>query len=260
MSESSEAPAELARFHALAARESQPNLEVAERNELASRWLERAQNELATSYAFLEVARALEECGAPEDDLAAARAAIDEERAHASIGRVVAEHYAGTALTLAPASPVKRASFRGADARQSSVLYVAMQCALGESIAAAYLGRCLESARTELTREAVRTMLADEVRHARLGFRFLAGSAPCDRELVQAALPSLFETVLAFWLDERRYPPQLPPGHGCLGARELRESVRAGLEELVLPGFEHVGIDVGAGRAFLERRGYFGRR
>jgi hypothetical protein len=103
-------------------------------------------------------------------------------------------------------------------------------------------------------------MLADEVRHARLGFHFLAQRGASERGLVEAALPSLLDTVLAFWLDERGCPPDLPTGHGCLRSTEIREAVREGLDELVLPGFEHLGIDVRAGRELVERRSYFGRR
>jgi hypothetical protein len=260
MSESSDAPDAVARFRTLLSRAPAPTLGGAERAVLASRWGERARNELATGDAFAEVARALSECEASAEDLGAARAAAADERRHASVALLVAEYYAGRALPPLSTSPVARASFDRAGEREASLLYVVMHCALGESIAASYLGRCLEAARTELTHAAIRMMLADEVEHARFGFRFLAGRSRAESALVEAALPRLLQIVLAFWLDERGYPRELAPGHGCLTTGEVRAAVREALEELVFPGFEHVGIGVRRGRELVASRGYFGRR
>ena len=246
------------RLRALA--RTEPGLEPAARAVLAARWAERARHELATSLAFVEVGRALAECGAEGEQCATARFAVNEEKLHAELCALIAEHYAGTTLPAPRAEPAQPARFDGASPREASLLYVVMHCAIGESIASAYLGRCLETAGTELTHEALRMMLADEVRHARLGFAFLARTSAQGRELVQRALPSLLRAVLEFWVDERGYPDAIPAGHGCLDRRELRAAVREGLEELVLPGLELVGVGTRAGRDGLERSGYFGRR
>jgi hypothetical protein len=226
---------------------------------LAARWAARAHHELETSFAFVEVARALAETGAPAEDVAVARQAIEDERLHARLCSDLAATFAGSRLPDPAAGAVPRASFAGCDTREASVLYVVMQCALGEGVAAGYLGRCLDAAESEPVRAALRTMLADEVRHARLGYRYLAGLDERDRMLVARALPRLAETVLDFWLDLRDYPRALPSGYGCLAAAELVEAVREGWQELVMPGFEHVGIPVAETRAAVARRGYFGR-
>ncbi len=247
-------------LRALARNPPEAGLEPAARAVLAARWAERGKHELATSHAFTEVVRALAECGAAAEQIATAESAVEEERFHAELCLLVAEHYAGHQLPAPCAAPVQRARFEGASPREASLLYVVMHCALGESIASAYLGHCLERAGMELTREALRVMLADEVRHARLGFACLAGASAESRVLVQRALPSLLRAVLDFWLDEHDYPELIPEGHGCLGRRELRAAVREGLDELVMPGLEHVGVGTRAGRAELERAGYFGRR
>jgi hypothetical protein len=227
---------------------------------LGVRWAERARNELQTSLAFIEVARALEETGASAAEVAGARQAVEDERLHARLCSELAASFAGAPLPDPVANAVPRASFAGCTSREGSVLYIVMQCALGEGIAAGYLGRCLDAAQSDPVRGALRTMLADEVRHARLGYRCLANLDEGDRGLVARALPRLAETVLDFWLDLGDYPSALPPGHGCLGAAELVDAVREGWEELVMPGFEHVGIAVAETRAVVERRGYFGRR
>lgn len=248
------------RVRSLAGTSPAAELAPAARTALAARWGQRAAHELATSLAFVEVSRALVECHAAPAELEVAAAAVSEERLHSELCQLVAEHYAGASLAAPHAEPADRARFAGASPAEASLLYVVMHCAIGEGIASAYLGRCLEDAGTELTREALRLMLADEVRHARLGFGFLAGASPENRTLVGRALPSLLRAVLGFWLDERDYPDTVPQGHGCLDRRDLELAVRQGLDELVLPGLEFVGVATRAGRDELERGRYFGRR
>ncbi|HEV8548398.1 MAG TPA: hypothetical protein VGQ57_05200, partial [Polyangiaceae bacterium] len=112
---------------------------------------------------------------------------------------------------------------------------------------------------TELTRAVNRNLLRDEVRHARLGFGFLAQLTPEDRSLVEHALPKLVETTLAQWLDPSGYP-EIPPGHGCLPHDELVETVVSALGDLTLPGFEEAGIRTREAQALLSRASHFGRR
>jgi hypothetical protein len=52
------------------------------------------------------------------------------------------------------------------------------------------------------------------------------------------------------WLDEPRAPIDAP-AHGVLGNARFPELFRDAVHELILPGFEHVGVDVRAARAFL---------
>jgi hypothetical protein len=223
-------------------------LTFAERSVLGLRWADRAQNELRTSGVFAEVTRALEEVGAPLALVEVARRGIDDEARHAKICLLAAEHYAREPPRTPVSEAIPRASFTGCSPREASVLYVALHCAINESVAAEYLRRCQRAACSDFAREATRQLLEDEVRHARLGFSFLASLSAADRRLVKEALPSLLATVRAVWLELSDYPAELPPGHGCLNAAALAESVESALAELVLPGFAYLGLATDSAR------------
>jgi hypothetical protein len=231
-----------------------------DREVLAARWLDRAHNEQATSAVFAEVSNALERLSAPQSLVQAARTAVDDEQRHAQIAWLCAEYYAGRALPAPPARRVSTADFAGCSPRESAVLYVVMQCAINESIAAGYLKACAAAARSALTKQANLSILGDEVRHARLGWSFLSWCSAADRSLVGEALPSLFTTVVRGWFDIDGYPQSLSEGHGCLDGPALTAAALSALEELVLPGFEHTGFDTESVQRMLRERGYLGRR
>jgi len=221
----------------------------ADRRALADRWQARAANELATSTAFAEVYRGLVGLGAPFELLAGAATAVEDELRHARICQHVAGRYAGRDLGEPSARPTPPPRFEGASERQARVLHVVLHTCLNEGFAVAYLGACLERATAPLAHAAVQEIMRDEIDHARLGWAFLAGAAPADRTLVEQALPELVRFAKHIWLADDRYPETLPAGHGCLGRDELRPLVAEALQDLVLPGFEHVGVSTMGVRA-----------
>ena len=76
-----------------------------------------------------------------------------------------------------------------------------------------------------------------------------------DRDSVARHLPLLLDLSLSAWLaDDADYPDDLPAGHGVVTCREIRGCVLAGVRDVLLPGFAHVGIDVTLGTRFFEER------
>lgn len=223
-----------------------------ERQLLAKRWQDRARNEQATGAAFREVHRALIRVGAPRALGQAALTAADDERRHAQIARYCAEHYGEMEFEPTSESEAHTADFAGCSPRESAVLYVVLTCAINESVAAGYLDACARESRCKLARRANRAFLRDEVKHARLGFGFLSWCSASDRSLVGQALPRLVRTALDHWLEPGDYPTRLPEGYGCLDYGSLRSAVLTAFEELVLPGFEHLGIPVNPARLLLD--------
>jgi hypothetical protein len=55
-------------------------------------------------------------------------------------------------------------------------------------------------------------------------------------------------------------PAEGVPPHGHLGAAASRVIVDEAVRDLVLPGFEHVGVDARAARAWYARRAAIERR
>lgn len=229
-------------------------LGAADCKRLSERWADRAKNERSTSVVFAHIERALGALDAPRALRDVAHAAIDDETRHGDICDYCAEQYAGHERVprsgLAPPAP----RFAGCNEHESSVLFLILHCCLNEGIAAAYLRAGLERATTELVRAALRTILRDEIRHARLGWAFLATASNHDRALVAEALPKLLDTVLGAWLDPRDYPGDLPEGHGSLGVSALESTVFDAVDHIILPGFEHLTIDTQQARASLPAR------
>jgi hypothetical protein len=223
----------------------------ADRAALAERWGARAANELATSTAFAEIYRGLVALGAPLELLAGAARAVEDELRHAWICHHVATRYAQRDLDAPRVAPTAPPRFQGCNEREARVLHVVLHACLNEGFAVAYLGACLERATAPLAHAAVQELMRDEVEHARLGWAFLAGASPADRALVEQALPELVKHAKRLWLDDDGYPATLPKGHGCLGLDELGPLVAQALDELVLPGFEHVGVTTARARVGL---------
>ncbi len=73
----------------------------------------------------------------------------------------------------------------------------------------------------------------------------------------RSALPNWIARLLAGKLDallaeDAPMPGEAFPHHGMLSRDAFRETVRAALDDVVLPGFEHAGIDIGPARAWAE--------
>jgi hypothetical protein len=220
-----------------------------QRRVVAHRWADRARNELTTSTCFAEIYRALVALEAPFELLATASRAVDDELRHAEICTFVAGRYAGAAVEMPRVAVFQPTRFHGCSPAQSQLLLVVLHSCLNEGIAVSYMQACLASARGTLARAAVREIMQDEVLHARLGWSLLATRSASDRDVVERALPELVAAMVPPWLDHAGYPDDLPPGHGSLRIAEGRATTIEALDQLILPGFEHLGIDARDARA-----------
>jgi hypothetical protein len=112
-------------------------------------------------------------------------------------------------------------------------------------------------------RHALRALLADEVRHARIGWAVLASPLLTvdDRRVIASFMPQLLQVCVEAWLneeDELEGERQIPKGHGNLGSAELGSCVDDTLRNVIVPGLEHVGIDSGPAQrwAFAHARSF----
>jgi hypothetical protein len=228
-------------------------LDADTRARVAASWRGRARNELSTSTVFATLTRTLVGLGAPHAIVRQAALAVADEVRHAEICLHVARAYDAACPPVEPSPVVEAPPLTGrADHQLAGVLYVVMQSCINEGVATVYLQRSLEEAAYPLARAAVRDILEDEIHHARFGWSLLAGdfARPDWRAGVGAALPSLLARVADAWIglyDAELAP--VPAGHGTIGADAMRDVVRDAFEELILPGFDRVGIDTRAARA-----------
>jgi hypothetical protein len=227
---------------------------------VALAWRRRARSELSTSTVFADVTRCLVGIGAPHAIVRQAAGAVADEVRHAEICLHVAHAYwpECPAPDPSPVTPPLTTPV-GEGSELATVLYVVIQSCLNEGVASAYLQRCLTDATSPLARAAVRDILEDEIHHARLGWSLLASGAmlPAWRAGVAEALPTLLERVADAWTTESDADlPIAPAGHGAIAAREMGSVVRSAYEDLILPGFDRVGIDSRRARAWWAGRSW----
>lgn len=220
------------------------------RERIGLEWARRAEVELTAAALSAQIARGLLIDGAVIEVLELAASAVSEELEHAQICRLVAERYLARALPPPRARPIDEPVFGDASPAVSRLLGLVLHSCINETMATLCLREGLKSAESSSARAATRQLLADDVNHARLGWAHLA-SPHIDAERrfhVQQALPTLVRLGRECWLNEARADFD-DPAHGVLGQTRFLALTERALSELVLPGFAHLGFDLGAARA-----------
>jgi hypothetical protein len=142
---------------------------------------------------------------------------------------------------------------------QEALTYeLAAACCVTESESVAVLTALLPEARDPALRAALHELCADEVRHARLGWAWLAvAAARGGTAFLGPHLPAMLRATADDDLFGPVEPAREDPGLLALGvlphAAKRDLFVRA-LEEVVLPGLDAAGVDTGAARAWLAGR------
>lgn len=238
--------------------ESDPAIELlsaAERTLLVDVWLGRAASERRVGDSFVVVGKALRALGADDVLVDLADRAVDDEMRHAELSRLVASRYAGRSLD-APAllELVVPRHARASDSLRH-VLHVVGQCALNETIASSFLEVALAHARAPTATAALRELLSDEIDHARIGWALLASVDDAMRQAVGEWLPDMAIANLRMWREApRQYADDVHlTAHGAPSADTVEESLLAAFRDLILPGFDALGIVTTRTRAWLER-------
>jgi hypothetical protein len=133
-------------------------LTEAERARLAETWLLRAAMERRVGDSFAVVRDALRRRNAPEELVALAERAIDDESRHEELSRVVASRFAGEELELPKRLPLEVPAHKGASPELRDTLHIIGQCVFNETTASAYLECSLDHATDgTLAKSALRT-------------------------------------------------------------------------------------------------------
>ena len=226
------------------------------RRELASRWAYRASLEHAAAARFRRLAARLEAVGFDHELVAIAALAETQEREHVRLCSEIAARF-GEAPAL-PADPAVPEVAPSTWALRDRVVYeVVAFCCVTETANAAVVTAGADDVDDTQIRRAVRTILADEVQHARLGWRFLATHPPTDAQLawIGGYLPAMLRGTLRADLFE----PQVVLGdeqtmqkYGTLPLAGRREVFVTGMREVLLPGLAELGVDTAPAAAFLD--------
>jgi hypothetical protein len=121
-------------------------------------------------------------------------------------------------------------------------------CCIGETLTTCFFAEAIARATSAPMREVLGFLLEDEIDHGRVGWAHLAGATQAERARIAAALPSLLERTVG-WLPgairkAARGDEQLEK-YGYLMPSTVIEVYQSSLRDVVLAGFDDLGIDVG---------------
>jgi hypothetical protein len=222
-------------------------LSSTDRAYLSEVWLVRAAMERRVADAFVVVGDALARRGAAYELIQLAARAVDDEYRHAELSRFVASRYAGRELNAPKRLTLEVPALTGASPELRATLHIVGHCVLNETTAAAYLELCLHKATGPTAHWASRELLADEVDHGRLGWGHLAALSPAERAQVTAWLLPLTYLNLRVWRKEtvvEAAPNPVFEAHGAPNAVDVEAALSGCLNNLLIPGFEALGLDV----------------
>lgn len=229
-------------------------LEPAVREELAQHWLERAAAERRVGDSFGVIRDTLEELGADPQLVELAERAVDDESRHEELSRLVASRFAGRALPAPARLPMTVPQHEGATDTERRVFWVVGQCCLNETMASAVLEASLAVTTGPYAKAALRELLSDEVDHARLGWAFLATVDRGAKDAVARRALGLTRANVKMWRETPRSYPSRPElvVQGALTRDLIEGALRLAVRDLVIPGFQQLGLDTAAVSAWVD--------
>jgi hypothetical protein len=229
-------------------------LSADERATLAAIWRSRSTREEAVGNVFGQLVVEMTAADVPAALIDLARAAEADEARHAGVCHALVVAYGGEPVTKAPRR-VRLRDHGEPTPRMRAILHATHVCCISETIATAFVEACHGACESPALRELHGQHMADEVRHARVGWALLATIAADERVALAPELPRLLELQLGAWTERIGLLPEAGvPGHGYPPRAELVAAVHGAIRELVLPGFDHLGVDTTAARAWYASR------
>jgi hypothetical protein len=224
------------------------------RERVGREWLRRAEVELSAATVSAQIVRGLLLDHAAPDVLELAAQAVSDEVRHSRICHQVAERYLGRPAAAPRSRAIEEPSFGDCPPALCRLLGLVLHSCVNETLATVCLTEGLEVAVSQTARAATHELLRDDLNHARIGWAHLA-SVHVDtaaKRHIGLALPTLLRLGRDAWLAEPRQDFD-DPAHGVLGNARFPRLMTKAFDELVLPGFEYVGVDTHPGREWFAR-------
>ncbi len=220
-------------------------------------WRARMVNEYASNEVFVALADQLRECGFGDEAHSECMRFSAEEQKHGVLCGAVVEALGGEAI--APIGP--RDAFpahAGAPLRARALRNAVSVCCLSETVAVSLIGaERLEMPASPL-RELLTRIYADEVGHARFGWKLLTAVAPeldaTERDAIDRYLPTALAHLEAHELAHlpARHGPTGGERYGLCSGLDARELLYDTIREVILPQLDALGFR--AGQAWEQTR------
>ena len=209
-------------------------------------WAMRAGLELAVSAGYSVIIRELFETGVDRVVLELCCDAVRDEVGHAQLCLDLAERIDGRKRPWPEPTSLHVPSYAGMPASplRTALHLVAMSC-LNETIACTRLLEAMQLTESAGAKRALRTILTDEVQHARAGWAHLASShvTPDVKREIAKHVPELISASLKSLIDENAsIPTEELSAWGLPSVDAARAHAEKAIREVVMPGFEHMGI------------------
>lgn len=228
------------------------------RQTIGRQWEERATAELRVASMFATIAREIFETGADPVVMKLVARAVSDEVRHAEICRLLAARYLDRDVAWPPPGPVPLPHHDRASDVLRPTLHIAAMCCINETLASAWLEACRADATAPLARAALRQLLTDDIDHARIGWAHLASSTVTREVRAQLAgwLPRLLEASMLPWLEGAGDPSHAGfPAQGVPSSATTREVVTSTIRDVVLVGFDQLGVETSSARAWMRSLG-----
>lgn len=226
----------------------------AKRAALAGIWQERAGSELRVGASFGALVSVLVETGADEAVLEIATDAVRDELHHAQIAAALAARYRGDAEVWPGPQPSPLPMFVPSGPELRAALLVTTMCCINETLACSVLEAQMKLARSPLAQAAYQSVLADEIDHGRMGWAHLT-SRYVSRDVrgeIGPWLPQMLEARFRELFEPQPLPGADCAEHGIMTREERQQVIRAGLRDVVFPGFRHIGVDPTPGERWMD--------
>jgi hypothetical protein len=208
--------------------------------------------------AFALLAQELAEDGCDPVVLSLVTRAANDEVFHTEVCRRMAVALLGEAEVPARLQGLPKVPAHAeASPEERVLLHVVEMCCVSETITGVYFTEMLARTTQPAARAALESLLKDEIDHGRVGWAYLSTRARDARlDGLAAALPALIERSVGHALrqaDRFRDDDAVMESYGWLGRATALATIRRALRDVIVPGFEALGVNLSVARPTVDR-------
>ncbi|MEM7646363.1 MAG: hypothetical protein AAF203_05595 [Pseudomonadota bacterium] len=227
--------------------------------DIALTWAQRAQSELGAAHRFKLLAEELADHGAGSKIVALARRAQEDEKRHVVICSELAMdmgHKTGFADFHVSEDYFKKPWIGKTNTKDDLLCEMTLMCCITETFNSSLLNTLYQNAENSPAKIAIHEILKDEIKHGQLGWAHLAEeSQKRDIQFLSNYLAPMLEMAV----KDELFAPVMDNDPTSMNKGVLPESLRLDqfkdtLEQVVLPGFEHFGLDTKSAKDWLAKK------